>query len=82
MRRNVFAVLRLMTSRYLSGSTTGRSPAFSPLEFGGIDTGLPPDVGRVGAVADQATLGDEVGHSYMTGTDSRAARETSRSRFI
>src|SRR6516225_1441543 len=28
---------------------------------GGVDTGLPPDVGRVGAVADQATLGDEVG---------------------
>src|SRR6516165_3878659 len=32
-RPNVFAVLRLMTSRYLSGSTTGMSPAFSPLRI-------------------------------------------------
>src|SRR5580704_12520770 len=33
----------------------------APENSGGIDTGLPPNVGRVGAVADQATLGDELG---------------------
>ena len=54
---------------------------FARENSGGIDTGLPPDVGRVGAVADQAASPTNSGHSYMTGTDSRAAREMSRSRF-